>query len=92
MGEMVSTFIYLNRAGFGDRLPDLTLVVGTPDSLPTMRGTPVIVGKCAASLRDLGVYVPGCPPHGIAITDGACRALAIDAERVRRAIAELHGL
>ena len=92
MGEMVSTFIYLNRAGFGDRLPDLTLVVGMPTELPAMRGTPVIVGKCAADLRRLGVYVPGCPPHGIAITDGACQALGLDVERVHQAIEELHGL
>lgn len=92
MGEIVSTFIYLSRAGFGDWLPELTLVMGTPEELPEMRGTPVIIGKCAAGLRHLGVYVPGCPPHGIAITDGACQALGIDAERVHQAIAELHGL
>jgi hypothetical protein len=90
MGEMVSTFIYLNRAGYGDRLPDLTLIVGMPTELPEMRGTPVILGKCCWDLRRLGVYVPGCPPHGIAITDGACEALGIDAERVHQAIAELH--
>ena len=32
MGELVSTLIYLKQAGFEDRLPDLTLVIGTPGS------------------------------------------------------------
>ena len=91
MGEMVSTFIYLNKAGFADRLVDLTLIMGTPDDVPTVSGTPVVIGKCARAHRGLGVFVPGCPPHGFAITDGACQALAIDREVVERAIRELHG-
>lgn len=90
MGEMVSTFIYLNKAGFGDRLADLTLIMGMPEALPEMCGTPVVVGKCARSFRHRGVYVPGCPPHGIAITDGACEALGIDSKVVHTAIEALH--
>jgi hypothetical protein len=90
MGEIVSTFIYLNKAGFGDRLADLTLIVGMPDELPEMRKTPVVVGKCARAFRHRGIYVPGCPPHGIAITDGACEALGIDSQAVHAAIAALH--
>jgi uncharacterized protein (DUF362 family) len=90
MGEMVSTFIYLNRAGFGNRLADLTLILGTPDSVPSASETPVIVGRCARPYRDLGVFVPGCPPHGFEITDAACEALGIDNKVVHRAITELH--
>ena len=90
MGEMVSTFIYLTEAGFAHRLADLTLVMGMPDELPAVRGTPVVVGKCARAFRHRGVYVPGCPPHGTAITDGACQALGIDVEVVRAAIEALH--
>jgi uncharacterized protein (DUF362 family) len=90
MGEMVSTFIYLDRAGFAHRLADLTLVMGTPEALPEMRGTPVVVGKCARAYRHAGIYVPGCPPHGTAITDGACEALGIDNAVVRRAVEKLH--
>jgi uncharacterized protein (DUF362 family) len=90
MGEMVSTFIYLNKAGFGDRLADLTLIMGMPDELPEMRKTPVVVGKCARAFRHRGIYVPGCPPHGIAITDGACEALGIDSKIVHTAIEALH--
>jgi hypothetical protein len=91
MGEMVSTFIYLKEAGFGDRLADLTLIMGTPDELPEMCGTPVVVGKCARAYRHRGVYVPGCPPHGIAITDAACEALGLDSKAVHAAIQALHG-
>ena len=90
MGEMVSTFIYLNKAGFADRLADLTLIMGTPEKVPYVSGTPVVIGKCARAYRHLGVYVPGCPPHGFDITDGACEALNIDREVVHRAIKELH--
>ena len=92
MGEMIGTFIYLKRAGFGDRLADLTLILGTPDRVPSTGGTPVVIGKCARQHRGRGVYVPGCPPHGIQITDGACDALGIDKEAVHRAIEALHSL
>ena len=90
MGEMVSTFIYLNRAGFGDRIRDLTMILGSPEEVPSVRGTPVVVGRCARAYRNLGVFVPGCPPHGMAITDGACEALGVDREVVHRAVEELH--
>ena len=90
MGEMISTFIYLKEAGCADRLGDLTLIMGTSEELPAIRGTPVVVGKCAHAYRHLGVFVPGCPPHGTAITDGACQALGIDQTVVHRAIVTLH--
>jgi uncharacterized protein (DUF362 family) len=90
MGEIVSTFIYLNKAGFADRLADLTLILGMPDEIPEMAVTPVVVGKCAQNLRHRGVFVPGCPPHGIAITDGACEVLGIDRKVVHQVIDELH--
>ncbi|MBN1580523.1 MAG: DUF362 domain-containing protein [Anaerolineae bacterium] len=91
MGEMESTFLYLNRAGFGHRLNELTLVLGTPDKLGPIKGTPVIVGKCPRAYRDWGVYVPGCPPHGIKIAEAVCEALDIPKEKVYQAIAALHG-
>ena len=90
MAEMLSTFIYLNRAGFGDRLEDLTLVLGTPDEVPSTDRATVIIGKCARAFRDRGLYVPGCPPHGFEITDAACQALDIGKEIVHRTIEELH--
>ncbi|MFH1242267.1 MAG: DUF362 domain-containing protein [Pseudomonadota bacterium] len=90
MGESVSTFIYLNRAGFHERLPDLTLIMGTPEEIPPLKEKPVILGRCAKAYRHLGVFVPGCPPHGLKITDAVCQALEIDQDIVHRAIAELH--
>jgi hypothetical protein len=90
MGEMVSTFLYINRAGFGHRLEDLTLILGMPDELPPIVGTPVVVGKCPRAYQNLGVYIPGCPPHGIQIADGVCAALGIDSEIVHQTIKELH--
>lgn len=90
MGEIVSTFIYLNKAGFHDKLADLTMIMGTPDRVPSLRGTPVVIGKCAREYQHLGIFVPGCPPHGFKITDAACEALGIDKNIVHRAIEDLH--
>ena len=90
MGELVSPFIYLKKAGFEDRLIDLTLLLGTPEEVGLLRGTPVVIGKCAKDFKDEGVFVPGCPPHGFKITEAACDALGIDKDVVRRTINELH--
>ena len=90
MGELASLFIYLRRAGVEGRFEDLALILGTPDEVPELHKKVVVIGKCARAYSDRGVYVPGCPPHGTAITDGACEALGIDAEVVHRAIEELH--
>ena len=90
MGELTSLFIYLRRAGFEGRMEDLSVIMGMPEEVPKLQTTPVVLGKCARAYRDRGVYVPGCPPHGMAITDGACEALGIDKEVVHRAIDELH--
>lgn len=90
MGEMVSTFIYLKEAGYEDKLPNLSLVMGTPEEVGVSEQTPVIVGRCAKRFKEMGIFIPGCPPHGIKITEGACGALGIDKEDVRRAIDNLH--
>jgi len=90
MGELVSTFVYLKEAGFRDRLPRLTLIMGGPDEIPPLHETPVVVGRCAQKFRHFGVFVPGCPPHGTKITDKVCEALRIDQKIVHRSIAKLH--
>lgn len=88
----MSTFIYLKRAGFHDRLPSLTAIMGTPEEAPSLDQTPVVVGRCAREYRHMGVFVPGWPPYGTKITDGACEALNIDQGIVRRSIDDLHSL
>lgn len=90
LGEMESTFLYLNEAGFGDKLRELVLIMGTPDEVPDLETTPVVVGKCPSDHRHLGVWVPGCPPHGIKITDAVCEALGIDKDKVHETIERLH--
>jgi uncharacterized protein (DUF362 family) len=89
-GEMESAFLYLNKAGFSDRLKELILVLGSPDEIPDLDGTPVIVGKCPSDHKALGVWVGGCPPHGIKITDAICDALGLDKDVVHEVIEELH--
>jgi uncharacterized protein (DUF362 family) len=90
VGESVSTFIYLNRAGFHNKLRELTIIMGTPEGIPPLGGKPVIIGRCAKEYRHLGVFVPGCPPHGMKINDAVCQALEVDKKTVQRAIFELH--
>lgn len=90
VGESVSTFIYLNRAGFHDKLKELTIIMGAPERIPPLERKPVIIGRCAKGYRDLGLFVPGCPPHGMKINDAVCRALGVDKKTVQRAIFELH--
>jgi uncharacterized protein (DUF362 family) len=90
MGESVSAFIYLNKAGFYDKLRGLTMIMGTPEEIPSLKGKPVVIGRCAKEYRHLGVFVPGCPPHGMKINDAVCQALQIDQDVVRGAIADLH--
>jgi uncharacterized protein (DUF362 family) len=90
MGESVSAFIYLNKAGFYDKLRGLTMIMGTPEEIPPLKEKPVVIGRCAKEYRHLGVFVPGCPPHGMKINDAVCQALGVDKKTVQRAIFELH--
>ncbi|NIS62041.1 MAG: DUF362 domain-containing protein, partial [Proteobacteria bacterium] len=90
MGESVSTFIYLKRAGFHDKLRDLTMIMGTPEEIHALHENTVVIGRCAKQYRHLGIFVPGCPPHGMRINDAVCQALEIDKDIVHRAIVELH--
>jgi len=90
MGEIYSTFVYLREAGYDRELGKLTVIMGRPEVIPRMEGKPLVVGRCASHYAKLGVFVPGCPPHGTAITDKACETLGIDQERVHAAIEELH--
>ena len=90
MGEIQSTFIYLKAAGYGSALSRLTVIMGDVEEVPTLPGRPLVVGKCASRHRELGVFVPGCPPHGREITDKACSLLQVDKKTVHQAIAKLH--
>ncbi len=90
MGEIYSTFVYLREAGYDGKLGELTVIMGRPEEIPKVRGKPLVVGRCANQYREIGIFVPGCPPHGTTITDKACVALDIDQDRVRAAIEELH--
>ena len=90
MGELVSMLIYLDKAGYKEKLRELTLVMGTPLRVPEDTRKKVIVGKCAKNFQDEGLYVPGCPPQGGAIVYAACKALNIDKNKVQEVIKNLH--
>jgi len=90
MGEAMSTLVYLRSAGFDKEMAELGLVMGRPEEVSEAGRKLVIVGQCASKHKELGVYVRGCPPHGLEITNGACEALGIDKEAVHKAIEKLH--
>ena len=87
---MESAFLYLNKAGFADKLKELVLIMGTPGKTPDLDSVPVIVGRYPSDHKHLGVWVGGCPPHGLRITHAICEALDIDKDRVHRVIKEMH--
>jgi len=90
MGEVQSTFIYLKAAAFDSALSRLAVVMGSVDEVPPLRHRPLVVGDCASRHRELGEFVPGCPPHGREITWKACELLGVDKGAVKRAIQKLH--
>lgn len=90
MGEVQSTFIYLKAAAFDSALSRLAVVMGSVDEVPLLRHRPLVVGNCASRHRELGEFVPGCPPHGREITWKACELLEVDKGVVELAIRKLH--
>ena len=46
---------------------EMTVLAGSFEHTPPMRGTVVLVGNSLYDRRDLGVYIEGCPPRAIQI-------------------------
>lgn len=89
-GELPSTLRYLCHAGVGEKLAQLTLIMGNPEEVRITREVCVVIGQCAKRYAYLGVYVPGCPPNALIITDRICEAMNINKRSVHRIIRELH--
>jgi len=48
-----------------------TVIAGKVDSIPQAdRSRLLLIGKCTARFKDQGLYIDGCPPHGVNIAGG----------------------
>ena len=59
--ELVSALSFVKKAGYGERMRGLTVVIG--DAADTgVRGKVAALGKCAEGYPEATAYLAGCPP------------------------------
>jgi len=59
--ELVSALSFVKKAGYGERMRGLTVVIG--DAVDTgVRGKVAALGKCAEGYPEATAYLAGCPP------------------------------
>lgn len=90
-GELQSPLFYIREAGYADHLDGLTVLMGRQRDPPPVTEKTIVMGRCVHAYRDHGLFVPGCPPRGWALTEALCDACEIDKDAVIAAIENIHG-
>ena len=90
-GELQSPLFYIRSAGCVDELEGLTVLIGVQREAPKVPKKTVVMGRCVEAFKDRGLYVPGCPPRGWALTAAICEACGINKRVVAAAIERIHG-
>lgn len=85
MNELISAIIHTKRAGYGDHMAGLTVVLGNATG-PIPSEKLVAIGTCAARVPGAAVSLPGCPPKEKDIVRGIARTCGIDADAVMEAM------
>jgi len=85
--ELVSAITYMKQAGYGDKMKDLTVVIGSASDVESP-GKLVALGKCAAGLDGADKKVPGCPPKEDAMIRALCEVCEADPEVVMATMAD----
>ncbi|MBN1152114.1 MAG: DUF362 domain-containing protein [Dehalococcoidia bacterium] len=85
--ELVSAITYMKQAGYGDKMKDLTVVIGNATDVEST-GKVVSLGKCAAGLSAADKHVPGCPPKEDAMIRALCDVCEADPEVVMATMAD----
>ncbi len=85
--ELVSAIAFMKKAGYGEHMAGLTVVIGTVTDTEA-KDKIVALGKCAARLQGATAYVPGCPPKEAEMVHGIAGACSADAESVIAMMAE----
>ena len=63
MGILSSTLEMCKKEGVIDIAENCTFLIGTNPPIPSkLREKVVVIGDCAERHKDLGIFVPGCPP------------------------------
>ena len=63
MGILRSTLEQCQMEGIMDIAEEYTFLIGTNPPVPArLKEKVVIIGDCAEKCKDLGIFVPGCPP------------------------------
>ena len=77
VAELVSAIRYLHDAGYGERMKELTIVVGAPEEAE-LSGKVVVVGECSAEYEECGPMALGCPPAEDDVLTALCEAVGAD--------------
>ncbi len=85
MNELISAIIYMKRAGYGDSMRGLAVVLGNATEPASSRRI-VAIGTCAAGFPGATVSLPGCPPKEADILRGIASVCNIEAEAVINAM------
>jgi uncharacterized protein (DUF362 family) len=90
-GELQSPLFYIREAGCAENLNGLMILMGVQDQEPSRSERMLVMGRCARPYQDRGIFIPGCPPRGWALTDAICSTCNIDRSKVIAAIERIHG-
>jgi uncharacterized protein (DUF362 family) len=81
VAELVSALRYMHDAGYGERMKQVTIVVGGPEDVE-IEGPVVVIGQCCEAFEDFGPLAFGCPPAEDDVINAMCEAIGADASLV----------
>ncbi len=81
VAELVSALRYMHDAGYGERMKQVTIVVGGPEDVE-IEGPAVVIGQCCEAFEDCGPFAFGCPPAEDDVLTAMCEAVGADASLV----------
>ncbi len=77
VAELVTAIRYVHEAGYGERLKDITIVVGNPEEVE-VSGTIAVVGDCSEAHEGRGPMASSCPPAEDDVVAALCEACGAD--------------
>jgi uncharacterized protein (DUF362 family) len=81
VAELVSAVRYLHDAGYGERMKNLTIVVGAPEDVE-IEGLVAVIGECSDAWEECGPMAAGCPPAEDDVLSAICDAIGADVSLV----------
>lgn len=81
VAELVSAVRYMYDAGYGERMKELTIVVGAPEDVE-VEGLVAVIGECSQDYEQCGVMASGCPPAEDDVLAAICEAIGADVSLV----------